>query len=122
MNITDKILRRVTIEDVNAPVSADTKKYVPKVGDKVIHNGSQQRGRVVAVETIGGTLTLAVEFLNGRKCSGLSRLEFTLANNEVFAPVSKVDVVERFNTTLPAPEMPKLEGTISTESILEELS
>jgi hypothetical protein len=49
-------------------------------------------------------------------------LELTLANNERFAPVAKIDAVEQFNTSVPAAPMPKLAGPISTESILEELS
>jgi hypothetical protein len=109
-----------TIGQNASPEKAESKETVAQPGDKVMHRASGAHGVVSAVETIGDTLTLSVDCTNGRMLRGLDRKEFAFAGDEAYKepPVK----------TLAAPvgqaaePMPKIEGEISSESILEKLS
>jgi hypothetical protein len=97
----------------------EIEKQPVKPGDRVIHQASGAHGIVTAVETIGNVLTLSVECTDGRNLRGLDRKEFILAGEEGFTTPPP------HQTAAPAPKtepMPKLEGEISSESILEKLS
>jgi hypothetical protein len=74
------------------------------------------------VETIGDTLTLSVECTNGRMLRGLDRKEFAFAGEPGYTepPVRTVATVAPVGQAAEA--MPKIEGEISSESILEKLS
>jgi hypothetical protein len=98
----------------------EAKEAVAQPGDKVMHRASGMHGVVAAVETIGDTLTLSVECANGRMLRGLDRKEFAFAGDEAYTappvPVAAAPVGQA------AEPMPKIEGEISGESILEKLS
>ena len=118
MNIFERIKRRVTVPDQNAPLQKTLqKKYTPRLGDKVTHL-SGIRGTVVGVGTIDDMLVLNVDCANGRKLRGIGRLEFTLSNGEqsyVAAPEAKAPEAA-------APPLPGLKGEISTDSLLDEIT
>jgi hypothetical protein len=109
-----------TIGQNAAPEKGETKETIAQPGDKVMHRTSGAHGVVTAVETIGGALTLSVECANGRMLRGLDRKEFAFAGDEAYTPPPV--------QAAPAPvgqaaeSMPKMEGQISSESILEKLS
>jgi hypothetical protein len=103
-----------------SPEKTDAKEAVAQPGDKVMHRASGMHGAVTAVETIGGTLTLSVECANGRMLRGLDRKEFAFEGEAAYVapPVQKVAAP----VGQAAEPMPKIEGEISGESILEKLS
>jgi len=103
-----------------APEKPEVKENIAQPGDKVMHRASGTHGVVTAVETIGDTLTLTVECANGRMLRGLDRKEFAFAGEPgyVAPPVQAVAAP----VGAAAEPMPKIEGEISSESILEKLS
>jgi hypothetical protein len=103
-----------------APEKPEVKENIAQPGDQVMHRASGAHGVVTAVETIGNVLTLSVECADGRMLRGLDRKEFAFAGEAGYTtpPV-------RTAATAPAhavEPMPKIEGEISSESILEKLS
>jgi hypothetical protein len=116
-----KLWEKISTLGQNAsPEKGETKETTAQPGDKVMHRTSGAHGVVTAVETIGGALTLSVECANGRVLRGLDRKEFAFAGDEAYSPPPV--------QAAPAPvgqaaePMPKMEGQISNESILEKLS
>jgi hypothetical protein len=103
-----------------APEKTEAKEIVAQPGDKVMHRASGAHGVVTAVETIGDALTLSVECANGRMLRGLDRKEFAFAGDAAYtAPPVAVALAPVGQAAEP---MPKIEGEISSESILEKLS
>jgi hypothetical protein len=103
-----------------SPEKPEAKKIIAKSGDKVMHRSSGAHGVVTAVETIGDVLTLSVECADGRMLRGLDRKEFAFAGDEAYtAPPVQAAAAPVGQSAEP---MPKMEGKISTESILEKLS
>jgi hypothetical protein len=86
----------------------------------VMHRASGAHGVVTAVETIGGTLTLSVECTNGRTLRGLDRKEFAFEGEEGYTAPPVQAAPKPVGQA--AEPMPKMEGAISSESILEKLS
>jgi hypothetical protein len=116
-----KLWEKISTLGQNAsPEKGEAKETTAQPGDKVMHRASGAHGVVTAVETIGGALTLSVECANGRMLRGLDRKEFAFAGDEAYTPPPV--------RAAPAPvgqaaePMPKMEGQISSESILEKLS
>lgn len=109
-----------TIGQNVSPEKTESKEAIAQTGDKVMHRASGTHGVVTAVETIGDTLTLSVECANGRMLRGLDRKEFAFAGEPgyVAPPVQAVAAP----VGAAAEPMPKIEGEISSESILEKLS
>ena len=109
------------ISTIGQNSSADKKEaqqQIAQPGDNVVHQASGARGVVTAVETIGGVLTLSVECADGRMLRGLDRKEFIFAIDQPHAAPAA-------HAAAPSPAvepMPKIEGEISSESILEKLS
>jgi hypothetical protein len=109
-----------TIGGNAAPEKGEAKETIAQPGDKVMHRASGAHGVVTAVETIGDTLTLSVECANGRMLRGLDRKEFAFAGEEGYvAPAVQAAPAPVGQAAEP---MPKLEGEISGESLLEKLS
>jgi hypothetical protein len=109
-----------TIGQNAAPEKGEAKEAVAQTGEKVMHRASGAHGVVTAVETIGDTLTLSVECANGRMLRGLDRKEFVFAGEEGYvAPPAQAAPKPVGQAAEP---MPKMEGAISSESILEKLS
>jgi hypothetical protein len=102
------------------PEKGEAKEATAQTGDKVMHRASGAHGVVTAVETIGDTLTLSVECANGRMLRGLDRKEFAFAGEEGYTAPPVQAVAKPVGQA--AEPMPKMEGTISSESILEKLS
>src|ERR1700733_6123437 len=98
----------------------EAKQATAQPGDKVMHRASGAHGVVTAVETIGNTLTLSVECANGRMLRGLDRKEFAFAGEEVYTAPPVQAAPKPVGQA--AEPMPKMEGAISSESILEKLS
>jgi len=116
-----KIWEKISTIGQNAPPEkTESKEAVAQPGDKVMHRASGTHGVVTAVETIGDTLTLSVECANGRMLRGLDRKEFAFAGEPgyIVPPVQAVAAP----VGAAAEPMPKIEGEISSESILEKLS
>lgn len=102
------------------PEKSESKEAVAQPGDKVMHRASGAHGVVTVVETIGGTPTLSVECANGRMLRGLDRKEFAFAGEEGYtAPPVQAAAAPVGQAAEP---MPKMEGEISGESLLEKLS
>ena len=109
-----------TIGENAAPEKGEAKEAIAQPGDKVMHRASGAHGVVTAVETIGGTLTLSVECTNGRMLRGLDRKEFAFVGDEAYtAPAVQAAPAPVGQAAEP---MPKMEGEISGESLLEKLS
>jgi hypothetical protein len=109
-----------TIGGNAAPEKSEVREAIAQPGDKVMHRASGAHGVVAAVETIGGTLTLSVECSNGRMLRGLDRKEFAFVGDEAYtAPAVQAAPAPVGQAAEP---MPKMEGAISSESILEKLS
>lgn len=109
-----------TIGQNSSAEKKEAQQQIAQPGDHVIHQASGARGVITAVETIGGVLTLSVECDNGRMLRGLDRKEFIFATDQPHAAPGA-------HAAAPAPApaaepMPKIEGEISSESILEKLS
>ncbi len=117
-----KLWEKISTIGQNAtPEKPEAKQAVAQPGDKVMHRASGAHGVVTAVETIGGTLTLSVECANGRMLRGLDRKEFAFAGEAGYTePPAKTVVAAPVGAA--AEPMPKIEGEISSESILEKLS
>jgi hypothetical protein len=116
-----KLWKKISTIGQNASGEAgEAKETVAQPGDKVMHRASGIHGVVTAVETIGDTLTLTVECANGRMLRGLDRKEFAFAGEEGYS-APPVQVVAK-PVGQAAEPMPKMEGAISSESILEKLS
>jgi hypothetical protein len=99
---------------------SEAKEAIAQPGDKVMHRASGAHGVVTAVETIGDTLTLSVECANGRMLRGLDRKEFAFVGDEAYtAPAVQAAPAPVGQAAEP---MPKMEGEISGESLLEKLS
>jgi hypothetical protein len=116
-----KLWEKISTIGQNAPPEkSESKEAVAQPGDKVMHRASGTHGVVSAVETIGDTLTLTVECANGRMLRGLDRKEFAFEGEAgyVAPPVQAVAAP----VGAAAEPMPKIEGEISSESILEKLS
>jgi hypothetical protein len=103
-----------------APEKTDAKENVAQPGDKVMHRASGAHGVVTAVETIGDTLTLSVECAHGRMLRGLDRKEFAFEGEAGYTTPPVQTVAAPVGQA--AEPMPKIEGEISSESILEKLS
>lgn len=110
-----------TIGGNASPEKSEAKETIAQPGDKVMHRASGAHGVVTAVETIGDTLTLSVECANGRMIRGLDRKEFAFAGEAGYA-APPVQTVAPAPVGQAAEPMPKMEGEISSESILEKLS
>jgi|SRR5580700_4025120 hypothetical protein len=109
-----------TIGGNASPEKSEAKEAIAQPGDKVTHRSSGTHGVVTAVETIGGTLTLSVECANGRMLRGLDRKEFAIAGEEGYTAPLVQAVAKPVGQA--AEPMPKMDGEISSESILEKLS
>ena len=109
-----------TIGQNAAPEKGEAKQATAQPGDKVMHRASGAHGVVTAVETIGNTLTLSVECANGRMLRGLDRKEFAFAGEEGYTAPPLQAAPKPVGQA--AEPMPKMEGAISSESILEKLS
>lgn len=103
-----------------APEKLEVKENIAQPGDKVMHRASGTHGVVTAVETIGNVLTLSVECADGRMIRGLDRKEFVFAGETGYTDPPVKTVAAPVGQAAEA--MPKIEGEISTESILEKLS
>ena len=100
---------------------SEDKQPAAQPGDRVIHRASGGHGVVTAVETIGNVLTLSVECDDGRILRGLDRKEFVFDGDAAYTP--PVAPAPKAAASAPATEpMPKMEGEISSEAILEKLS
>jgi hypothetical protein len=116
-----KLWEKISTIGQNAvPEKGETKETVAQPGDKVMHRASGAHGVVTAVETIGDTPTLSVECANGRMLRGLDRKEFAFAGEEGYTAPPVQAVAKPVGQA--AEPMPKMEGEISSESILEKLS
>jgi hypothetical protein len=111
-----------TIGQNAAPEQTESKETVARPGDKVMHRSSGAHGVVTAVETIGDTLTLSVECANGRMLRGLDRKEFVFEGDAGYTAPPVQQAVAAAPVGAAAEPMPKIEGEISSESILEKLS
>jgi hypothetical protein len=116
-----KLWDKISTMGQNAsPEKPEAKENIAQPGDKAMHRGSGAHGVVTAVETIGGVLTLSVECADGRLIRGLDRQEFAFAGDEAYkAPPVQVAAAPVGQAAEP---MPRIEGEISSESILEKLS
>ena len=103
-----------------APEKPEAKESIAQPGDKVMHRASGTHGVVTAVETIGNVLTLSVECADGRMIRGLDRKEFAFAGEAGYTAPPVRTVAAPVGQAAEA--MPKIEGEISSESILEKLS
>ncbi len=110
-----------TIGGNASPEKSEAKEAVAQPGDKVMHRASGAHGVVTAVETIGGTLTLSVECTNGRMLRGLDRKEFAFEGDAGYT-APPVGTFAAAPVGAAAEPMPKIEGEISGESLLEKLS
>jgi hypothetical protein len=118
-----KLWRKISTIGQNAPPDkTEAKQAVAQPGDKVMHRASGAHGVVTAVETIGGTLTLSVECAHGRMLRGLDRKEFAFAGEIGYTEPPVEQTVAAKPVGQAAEPMPKIEGEISSESILEKLS
>jgi len=116
-----KLWEKISTKGQNAaPEEPEVKESIAQPGDKVMHRASGMHGVVAAVETIGNVLTLSVECADGRMIRGLDRKEFAFAGEAGYTtpPVQ----VAAPPVGAAAEPMPKIEGEISSESILEKLS
>jgi hypothetical protein len=104
-----------------SPEKPEAKKIIAKSGDKVMHRSSGAHGVVTAIETIGDVLTLSVECTDGRMLRGLDRKEFAFPGEEAYTTPPPAPTAAAAHAHAAEP-MPKIEGEISTESILEKLS
>jgi hypothetical protein len=109
-----------TIGQTPAPDKSAPQENLARPGDKVMHRASGTHGVVTAVETIGNVLTLSVECADGRMLRGLDRKEFAFAGEDSYTAPPAPTVAAPVGQA--AEPMPKIEGKISTESILEKLS
>jgi hypothetical protein len=109
-----------TIGGNASPEKSEAKEAIARPGDKVMHRASGTHGVVTAVETIGDTLTLSVECTNGRMLRGLDRKEFAVAGEDGYTAPPVQAVAKPVGQAAEA--MPKMEGEISGESLLEKLS
>ncbi len=109
-----------TIGGNASPEKSEKKDAIAQPGDKVMHRASGAHGVVTAVETIGDTLTLSVECTNGRMLRGLDRKEFAFEGEAAYVAPPVQAVAAPVGAA--AEPMPKIEGEISSESILEKLS
>ncbi len=112
--------RLSTMSQNETPEKTGAKENIAQPGDQVMHRSSGVHGVVTAVETIGDVLTLTVECTGGRMLRGLDRKEFAFAGDEAYTPPPAQTVAAPVGAA--AEPMPKIEGEISTESILEKLS
>jgi hypothetical protein len=110
-----------TIGQHAPPETTESKEAVAQPGDKVMHRASGAHGVVTAVETIGDALTVSVECANGRMLRGLDRKEFAFAGEAGYT-APPVQAVAAAPVGQAAEPMPKIEGEISSESIVEKLS
>jgi len=121
-----KLWEKISTIGQNAPAEKDeVKQQVAQPGDKVMHRASGTHGVVTAVEKIGNVLTLSVETADGRMLRGLDRKEFVFAGEAGYTtppPAKTVAGAPGHATANPVEPMPKIEGEISSESILEKLS
>jgi hypothetical protein len=116
-----KLWQKISTIGHNAsPEKTEAKENIAQPGDKVMHRSSGVHGVVTAVETIGEVLTLSVECADGRMLRGLDRKEFAFAGEEAYTPPPVQTVAAPVGQA--AEPMPKIEGEISSESILEKLS
>jgi hypothetical protein len=116
-----KLWDKISTAGQNAsPEKTEAKEAVAQPGDKVMHRASGMHGVVTAVETIGDTLTLSVECANGRMLRGLDRKEFAFEGEAAYVAPPVQAVAAPVGQA--AEPMPKIEGEISSESILEKLS
>ena len=116
-----KLWEKISTLGQNAsPERGEAKEAIAQTGDKVMHRASGAHGVVTAVETIGDTLTLSVECANGRMLRGLDRKEFAFVGDEAYKAPPVQEVAAPVGQA--AEPMPKIEGAISNESILEKLS
>ena len=109
-----------TIGRTPAPEKTSPQEKIAQPGDKVMHRSSRTHGVVTAVETIGNVLTLSVECANGRMLRGLDCKEFAFRGRRSLHSAARATVAAPVGQAAEA--MPKIEGEISTESILEKLS
>ena len=117
-----KLWDKISTAGQNAsPEKTEAKEAVAQPGDNVMHLASGMHGVVAAVETIGDTLTLSVECANGRMLRGLDRKEFAFEGEAAYV-APPVQTVVAAPVGQAAEPMPKIEGEISSESILEKLS
>jgi hypothetical protein len=107
-----------------APEKPEVKENIAQPGDKVMHRASDTHGVVTAVEKIGNVPTLSVECADGRMIRGLDRKEFVFAGEAGYTePVARTVAAGPDHAGAnPVEPMPKIEGEISSESILEKLS
>jgi|SRR5271156_726214 hypothetical protein len=110
-----------TIGQNAEPEKPEVKENIAQPGDKVMHRASGTHGVVTAVEKIGNVLTLSVECADGRMIRGLDRKEFVFAGEAGYT-TPPVQTVAAAPVGQAAEPMPKIEGEISSESILEKLS
>ena len=117
-----KLWEKISTLGQNAsPEQTESKETVALPGDKVMHRASGTHGVVTAVETIGDVLTLTVECAHGRMLRGLGRKEFAFEGEAAYV-APPVQTVVAAPVGQAAEPMPKIEGEISSESILEKLS
>jgi hypothetical protein len=105
-----------------APEKIEAKENVALPGHKVMHRASGAHGVVTAVEKIGNVLTLSVECADGRMIRGLDRKEFAFAGEAGYTTPPVRTAAAGPADANPVEPMPKIEGEISSESILEKLS
>ncbi len=120
-----KLWDKISTAGQNAsPEKAEAKEAVAQPGDKAMHRASGMHGVVTAVEKIGNVLTLSVECADGRMIRGLDRKEFVFAGEAGYTePVVRTIAAGPGHAGAnPVEPMPKIEGEISSESILEKLS
>lgn len=89
-------------------------KREPKLGDRVQHTLSGIRGTITELSTVDTETLISVTTMAGKVLTKLNRREFVLDNSRIIA----------MSPILEAPyaaPAPKLDGPISTDSILEEL-
>src|SRR5271156_5865835 len=109
-----------TIGQNAEPEKPEGKENIAQPGEKVMHRASATHGVVTAVEKIGNVLTLSVECADGRMIRGLDRKEFVFAGEAGYTPPPVQAAAAPVGQAAEA--MPKIEGEISSESILEKLS
>jgi hypothetical protein len=116
-----KLWEKISTMGQNAsPETTESQETVAQPGDKVMHRASGTHGVVTAVETIGDVLTLTVECAHGRMLRGLDRKEFAFEGEAAYVAPPVQTVAAPVGQA--AEPMPKIEGEISSESILEKLS
>ena len=116
-----KLWEKISTMGQNAsPEKTESMQTVAQPGDKVMHRASGTHGVVTAVETIGDVLTLTVECVHGRMLRGLDRKEFAFEGEAAYVAPPVQTVAAPVGQA--AEPMPKIEGEISSESILEKLS